>query len=281
MTMESKNKTNKYFRRHIAIPSDHGAWVFLLSPLLIGIFAAGNWTSASTLVIIAALAAFLLRQPLTIAVKAYSGRRSRGDLSAAWFWMIIYGLVIAAVLVFLTLDGFGYLFWLGIPGAIVFIWYLWLVSKRSERRQMVMDILASGSMALAAPAALWTSLGNAHPDGWWLWLLTWLQSAASIVYAFMRLEQRNLTHLGGLSTRLRQGRQALLLSSFNLAFLAAFSSSGKLPALLYLPFGLQWLETIWGTMRPAIGIQPVRIGMRQLAVSTLFTILFIVVWTAK
>jgi hypothetical protein len=30
------------FVRHIALPQDHGSWVFLLSPLLIGLFA-GIW----------------------------------------------------------------------------------------------------------------------------------------------------------------------------------------------------------------------------------------------
>lgn len=74
-----------YFRRIIALPNEHGAWVFLLSPLLIGLFAAGRFTSASALLIVAALAAFLLRQPVSILVKAYSGRRPRTDLPAARF----------------------------------------------------------------------------------------------------------------------------------------------------------------------------------------------------
>lgn len=35
------------FRRHIALPQDHGSWVFILSPLLIGLFAAGKVTLAA------------------------------------------------------------------------------------------------------------------------------------------------------------------------------------------------------------------------------------------
>ena len=30
--------------RHVALPGDHGSWVFLLGPLLIGLFAGGRWS---------------------------------------------------------------------------------------------------------------------------------------------------------------------------------------------------------------------------------------------
>ena len=40
---------------------------------------------------------------------------------------------------------------------------------------------------------------------------------------------------------------------------------GIIPLLLPLPYLVQWLETIWGTLaRPAVKQKPVRIGMRQL-----------------
>jgi len=41
---------------------------------------------------------------------------------------------------------------------------------------------------------------------------------------------------------------------------------------------LQWAETIRGTLKPAVQAKPKAIGMRQLAVSTLFTLLFILAW---
>ena len=75
-----------YFRKTIALPSDHGSWVFILSPLIIGLFAGGLWQGASFILIIAAMAAFLIRQPVTMAVKSISGRRPSRDLPAAIFW---------------------------------------------------------------------------------------------------------------------------------------------------------------------------------------------------
>jgi hypothetical protein len=82
------------FRRSIALPQDHGSWVFLLSPLVIGLFAGKTFSAASLALVVAAMAAFLIRQPLTVAVKAYAGRRPRSDLPAARFWMVIYGTLV-------------------------------------------------------------------------------------------------------------------------------------------------------------------------------------------
>src|SRR5512145_822781 len=109
-----------YVRKQIFLPQDHGSWVFILSPLFIGLFAGGTFTFASLSLVIAAIAAFLLRQPITIAVKAYSGRRARSDLPAARFWIALYGLIILIALIGLIRAEFAYLLILAIPGAPVF-----------------------------------------------------------------------------------------------------------------------------------------------------------------
>lgn len=276
--MEIAAAKQTLFRRHFALPSEHGSWVFILSPLLIGLFAGGSLSWASLYLVVAAMAAFLVRQPVTIAVKAYSGRRSRKDLPAARFWILVYGLVGLAALAGLILQGFTYLLYLALPGLPVFAWHLYLVSKRAERRQVGVEIVGSGVLALAAPAALWVGRGNPDPTGWWLFALAWLQSAASIVYAYLRLEQRALKVQPEMPERLAMGRRPLLYTTFNLLAVTALSLLSLLPPLLPLPYALQWAETIWGTLRPAVGVKPVVIGVRQLVVSTLFTLLFILTW---
>jgi hypothetical protein len=267
-----------YFRRHIALPGEHGAWVFILSPLLIGIFAGGQWKLETAYLIIAAMAAFLIRQPVTIAVKVYSGRRPRRDLPATWFWIGVYSILALLSIVGLVLSGYSYLLYLALPGAPVFIWHLYLVSRRAERRQAGVEVVASGVLALAAPAAYWTGVSQPDPMGWWLFGLTWIQSAASIVYAYLRLEQRELPSTPPPIQRLRTGWRALLYTSFNLVAVLAFSWAGWLPELIFLPYLLQWGETLWGTLHPAVGMKPTLIGLRQLLVSSLFTTLFILVW---
>ena len=266
------------FVRHIALPQDHGSWVFLFSPLLIGFFGSGNWSVASLILTIAALSAFLIRQPVTIAVKCYSGRRARRELPAAWFWMILYGAVAAFAVIGLVLLGFGYLLYLAVPGVPVFVWHLRLVSRRAERKQMGVELVGIGVLALSALAAYWVGEGYPSPTGWLLFGLVWLQSAASIVYAYLRLEQRTLERKPAPQMLLISGKRALLYTTFNLFIVSVLSILGVISNWLFVPYMLQWLETLRGVFQPSIGVKPTSIGIRQLIVSTLFTILFILCW---
>ena len=274
------------WRRHIALPNEHGAWVFLLSPLIIGLAAGAAVRGqalnlgAVALLVIGALAAFLLRQPVSVTVKAYSGRRSRADLPSARFWMLAYSLPALLSVVGLVWLDFGYVLVLAVPAVPVFAWHLLLISRRAERRQLLVEVAGSGVLALAAPAAYWVARGATGPDatGWWLWALMWAQSAASIVYAYLRLEQRGLRAVPALPQRLRLGWPALLFTSANLVAAGALAVGGWLPALLPLAYAVQWVEALWGTLRPAVGVRPTRIGVRQLLVSVLFTVVFVVAW---
>jgi hypothetical protein len=270
--------SSRFWRGHVALPAEHGAWVLLLGPLLIGLFAGGRWSIVSLYLIVAALCAFLARQPVTLAVKAAVGRRDREVLPAAGLWIAIYGAIGLLHVAGLTLRGFGYVLYLAIPAVPVFVWYLWLVSRREERRQWLVEILAAGALALAAPAAFWVGVGRPDPAGWLLWALTWAQSSASIVHAYLRLAQRGLGRRPAPSERWRLGRAALFVTSFNLAFAVGLGFSVAVPRLLAIPFALQWLETLWGITHPAVGLKPKAIGYRQLAISVLFTVLFILAW---
>ncbi|HSK67141.1 MAG TPA: YwiC-like family protein, partial [Anaerolineales bacterium] len=237
-----------------------------------------RFTSASLSLVIAAIAAFLVRQPITIAVKAWTGRRTRTDLPSAFFWIATYGVILLMALTGLILSGFGFVLLLAVPGAPVFAWHLWLVSKREERRQVNVEIIATGVLALAAPAAYWVGIGRYDQMGWWLWVLTWLQSAASIVYAYLRLEQRNLDSVPEQDELWKMGVRAFAYTTFNFVFSLALGILSILPAFIFLPYLLQWAETVWGIFRPAIKWKPTRIGIRQLIVSTLWTVVFIITW---
>jgi hypothetical protein len=266
------------FKKQIAIPQDHGSWVFILSPLIIGIFAGGKFNAATFSLIIAAMSAFMIRQPMTVFVKAISGRRPKTDLGPARFWSLIYGSILAVALIALILGGFSYVLYLAIPGAPVFAWHLWLVSRRAERKQAGIEIIATGVLSLAAPAAYWIGRGGYDPLGWWFWVLTWFQSAASIIYAYLRLEQREWKSLPESRDLWKAGRRALLYTSFNLFAALMLGWAKLIPQLVFIPFLVQWAETLWGITHPAIGWKPTRIGVRQLIVSILWTILFIVFW---
>ena len=71
-----------------------------------------------------------------------------------------------------------------------------------------MEILATGSIALVAPAAMWVGQGAPDPLGWWLWLLMWLQSATGIAFVYLRLEQRPLKRKPTVAERIHMGKPA-------------------------------------------------------------------------
>ena len=268
----------KYFRKIIALPQDHGSWVFILSPLIIGFFAGGKFSVTGIYLVVAAMAAFFIRQPVVIAVKAYAGRRPRTDLPAARFWMVVYGAIALLALAGLVMRGFEEVLYLAIPGLAIFAWHLFLVSKRSERRQAGLEIVASGALALAAPAALWVAKGSYDSSGWILWILIWFQSAASIVHAYMRLEHRKQAQIPERAEQFQIGKRALMYTSFNFLATLILGLIGWLPRFIFLPYLLQFAETLWWTFHP-VKDKPTTVGIRQFIVSTLFTILFIIFWT--
>jgi hypothetical protein len=265
-------------RRHVALPQDHGSWAFFLGPLIVGLFAGGRWHTTVIYLTIAAGCGFLVRQPIGLAVKVAAGRRGRDVLPAAWFWIAIYGSVAALFVTGLVMRGFAYLLVLAVPGMIVFCWYLALLYLRAERRQWLMEILATGSIALVAPAGMWAGRGAPDTLGWWLWLLMWLQSATGIVYVYLRLEQRRLTVAPPVGERLRQGAAALTVTTAGLLLAVGLGQAGIVSAWLWLPYLAQGLEVVRGVLQPAVGVKPVAIGVRQLVVKIVFVILFVVLW---
>ena len=135
MNNDGTTRGSPLFRRHVALPAEHGSWILLLGPLAIGLAAAPGVSTPSLYVAIGALAGFLARQPVTLVVKAVTGRRSRGDLPAAWFWIIVYGAVAALMVAGLVMRGHAYVLLLALPGIPVLVWQLSLVARRAERRQ--------------------------------------------------------------------------------------------------------------------------------------------------
>jgi hypothetical protein len=263
--------------KHIAIPSEHGAWIFLFSPLLIGL-AIGGLSKGTLPLVLAMLSAFLVRQPVTMLVKIFSGRRPKNDLYASLIWFLIYSLVLLISLFVLLLQKSIFILFLAVPAIPVFIWHLWLVSKRAERRQIWIEIAASVVLASAAPATYWVGLQRYDSIGWLLWGLSWLQVAGTILYAYLRLNQRQLKErppqkeLFKMSSGSFQFNTALFAGVLILAF------AGWIPTYLPLAFLIQPLEVVWGTYHPSISVSPKRIGIRQLIISSLFTIVFIITW---
>jgi hypothetical protein len=260
-------------RRHYILPAEHGAWIWWIGPLLIGLAAAGSWSSDVLLLVVAILAGFLLRQPATLLVKIRAGRRSPRDVGPALTWLVVDLVVLALVVAILAAGGHTRILVLAIPGLLVFAWHLSLVSRRDERGQMGIEIVGAGVLALAAPAAYWVCGGPGTSLPWILWLLCWLQSAASIVLVYFRLGTRKLQQMPSIGDRAREGARSLLYHGFNVVLASGLAVAGVIPGLMAGAFLLMLVDAIAAVARPPFGQPPTRIGVRQLLASSLFVAL--------
>ncbi len=269
----------RIWRRHIALPQQHGSWALWLCPYVVGLVVGGTFRPGLIWLSLASLGAFLALQPLTIAVKALAGRRPGEELRPASIWLAGYGALIGAGSLGLIVTGDGWVLALGLIAAPVLAWQMWLVSRREERGQMGVELVGSIVLALGALAGHAVSVGALTSDGLWLWILTGLQAAGAIIYVFRSLAYRRMSAAPAWPDRWRLAWRALLFNLFNLLFVGGLALAGAVPAGAALAFGLMLAEVIYGNlMRPPAGVRPVIIGLRQTAVTILFSLALILAY---
>ena len=263
-----------WLRKHLAIPAEHGTWAMLLGPFVAGLGLAWKLDLVVLWVLLGMLLVFLARQPMIILVKALSGRRPREDARPASVWLMIYGGLALIPAALLIASNRAAIFWLVLPALPALVWQLWLVTRRAER-QMTVELAGSGALALAAPAAYVAATGRFDLVALSAWLLCWFQSAAAIVYVYVRLEQRRMSAMPTRSQQWAMGRRAVLYHMFNLAASLMLSVARVLPPLVPLAFAAMLVEAVRGTFRPAVGVKPQTLGFSQVAVTIVFVVLLV------
>lgn len=278
----------RFLKKAFAVPSNHGSWVWWLGPFVIGTAAGGRPAGDAAALFVAALAGFLVHHPAAIAVKAATKRRAPADLRPALVWVAIYAVAAASAVPCLVWHGHARVLWLAAPGALVFGLHLVLVARRLERRQMAIELLEAGVLALAAPAAYAVSGGLRAAEGWVLWALCWAQTAGAIVNVFVQLPPR-ATPVGAPSpapppARVRPALPlaalSLLLQALGLVLVAALAAAGEAPWWSLAPFALVAVEAAGNALRAPAGRRPAQVGVRQLVVSVVFVAGMIVAWRA-
>ena len=268
---------NRWLRKHFAIPAEHGAWAMWLGPFAVGLGLAWKLDLAVLWVWLGILLLFLARQPMLILVKALSGRRSREDIQPALVWLILYGGLALIPAGLLIGSGRAALVWLALPALPALLWQLWLVTRRAER-QMTVELAGSGALALAAPVAYFAATGRFDLIALLAWLLCWFQSAAAIVYVYLRLEQRRLTVAPAQRDQWIMGRRAVLYHTLNLVASIALAATRVLPALVPLAFAAMLAEVARGTFHPAVGAKPQALGFSQTVATIVFIVLLVLAY---
>lgn len=263
-------------RKHIALPQQHGAWAMWLGPFVVGIAVGGGSNWALGWLTVAMTGAFLALQPLTVLVKVLAGRRPREERAPALFWTAAYGALAALGAAGLALTGAAGVVWLALPALPVLAWQLWLVARRAERGQMWAESLGAGVLALSAPAAQAVAAGGFSRLSLVLWALCALQAVGAIVYVYLALDYRRMKAAPPPAERVRLAQGPLVWNAAGLLAAAGLALAGWAPPLTPAAFALMLAETLYGSvLRPAVGVKPVVIGVRQTVVTALFSLLLI------
>ncbi len=255
--MSTRQHTQSVRLRPIALPVEHGGWVFLGTPIVLGLWvapsAAGAWLS------LAALGAFLTRQPLKLAL----ADRRRGKRYPRTVWAERFAALYGAI----ALLAFGaawltttHPFWmpllLAAPIAAIQLRYDLLKQSRAALAEFS-GAAALGSVAAALALAGGRTLGSALL----LWLLLAFQAIAAIIYVATRL-------------RLARGEAARRAPAYA-AHLGALISVGGLawfglaPWLAVAAFTILAVRAVLGLMPRSLRTPTPLVGVQELGFSLL------------
>ena len=174
--------------KQVALPAEHGGWGLTLEPVLLGLLVAPSFGGGA--IGVAALAAFLVRTPLKLAV--IDRRRhqwaSRSRLAAAY---AAGELVLIAAAAAFALTAAGPRWLLPIAVAVPFVAVELAFDVRSRGRRLVPELCGSVGMASVA-AAIVVAAGEAGGLAVALWLVLAARAIAAIPFVraqIMRLRR--------------------------------------------------------------------------------------------
>lgn len=178
--------------RPIALPMEHGGWGFLFEPIVLGLALAPSgkgWALA-----LAAIASFLVRQPLKIWWGDYAAKKWLPRTRVAIAVAFVYGTLALAGLALAFVGSLTSSVPLLIAGPLVvgLLWY----DVRGRSRNVVPELVAP--VALAAVAGSLVMLGGwGLPAALAVWALISLRGVPSVLYvrSRLRLEYRRATSL--------------------------------------------------------------------------------------
>ncbi len=161
------------------VPREHGAWVMLSAPLVLGLAAAGSAPLLpTTLLAVVSLSAFMAWEP---AFRALRGRPRPGDQ----IWAAVLFTILASSACGLLVSGPGSgLLPLAVAGLAVGVvtGILRRVGRKRLDRTVLGEVLAVSGLTLTAPAAWVVGRGELSGAAWWLWAASTAFFASGVVH---------------------------------------------------------------------------------------------------
>jgi len=264
------------------MPREHGAWVVLYAPMVIGIALARPFAPlAQFFLLLAVTGAFLAREP---AVQLMKGR----ERERSTFWLGVYGgiLLLGAVPLLMTGARAGLLI-IGALAALVFgthsVLQLIPARKRLDRSQAG-EVISVFGLTLTAPAAFVAANGAFDGYAGCVWIICALYFAGGIFNVKANLTAVRLKRPLTSADRFRVGALNLLfhagLLAMTLWFLVTFRTFGAWMLLLaYLP---AVARSVFDTRNLSHRLPPMKkLGWREAALSVWFVACVIVALTPR
>lgn len=254
------------------IPHEHGAWMMLYAPLVIGLIAfrpVPLWPALW--LVVAITSAFLAQNAVGLLLR-------RRVPQGTGFWLVVYAGICALTGGYLLL---GYdlmkLLWLGIPPLLLFGGQAWLRRSANWRlnRSQFGEVAAIGVFALTGPAAHIVARGTLAEPAWVVWGSCVLFFISSVFYVRMRVEGTRFKEGLGLKERWQAGRGLVVyhlsLGSALIFWMGKGEAGGGLPvAIAFAPAliralgGFAWLSNQLPSLK--------RVGLLEIAYSLWFCI---------
>jgi hypothetical protein len=258
-----------FFRKSLVVPTEHGAWSWLLVPWLVGAVvglaapaAAPLAGLALLLTLVGGLSAYMIRQPATAWLRIRQGRGRQADRTLALGWAVGFGLISLLCLLGLFLLGRTALLGLALPFLAILLAYLLAArSGRAAMRSLSMELAGAAGLALTAPAAYIAASGELTPVALALWALLALQNATGVLYVRQRLAD----------SKQRTANRSLTLWGHLAAFAVVLVSGalGWTPLLAAVPFAGFLVRALWAVRQPRPVPDIKRFGFTEVGVELL------------
>lgn len=246
-------------------------------PLIVGAAVAPVWQWRTLILIVAALAFFLVRYPLATIIK--TRKRPTTDRTDLIRWSIGYGLIAALAGAWLILIERLYLLIpIGLIGATLIAFHLWLVYRKQEMSAYG-ELAGIAGLALGAPLTYYAASGQLDSTALMVWLVNALYFGGTVFYIKLKVRQQpRLPAPDRLSERLLRGRACLTYQGVVLTVIIALVALDHMPALLPLAFVPMTLKVIYGAVRwqDRRSLSLPRLGVIEVIHSILFAALVIV-----
>jgi YwiC-like protein len=237
--------------RPVALPVEHGAWSFLLEPVILGLSLAPSLAGLS--LGIAALAGFLVRHPLRLVAldRGKGARHARTGLAQRFAFSYAAAAFLFASAAFVSAErGFILPILTAAPLALGAL----LLDLRGRGRDLAAEI--AGSVALGASAtAIVMAGGGSHRAAWMAWLFLALRSVTAIVYVRARLARER----GGVSPVFG----VMALHVVVIFVVAGLTLPGLAPVAAVAAFAILLLRAAHGLLLPPKGVRPQVVGISE------------------